>query len=148
MLLDQILQQARAGEVDLQGFTYSAVFPIANFLAGATVTINVPINADSDFIWRYTIHSGWSAANTPVIAPDWTITFFDSGSGRNLQDQALHISCCSGTAQLPYVLPEPYRLASSSVLAVTMTNNAAGPACIAYVTFGGFKVYNLKSYSR
>jgi hypothetical protein len=147
MLLDEILTAERAGRIKLEPFTYSAQFPIAAFLAGATLGINVNIQADSDFVWRYTTLVAFSAAGVLVVAPDYTIAFSDTGAGRNMQDQAIHVACCTGTAQLPYILPEPKRLAAASVLIVTMTN-IGGPAALAYVTLGGFKVYEIAGFAR
>jgi hypothetical protein len=147
MLLDKLLQLERLGRVSLEPFTYSAVFPIAAFVGGATLAVNVNIQGDSDFAWRYTTLAAYTAINVPQVAPDYTIAFADTGSGRNLQDQAIHVSLCTGTAQLPYILPEPYRLAAASVLIVTMTNTGGVPA-LAQVALGGFKIYALQGYNR
>ena len=147
MLLDDLLIASRAKRIELVPFTYSAVFPIATFTAGATLAINVPINNDSDFCWRYTTLSAYTAINVPQVAPDYTISFFDTGSGRNDQDQAIHVSCVTGTALLPYVLPEPRKIAAGSVLTVTMTN-VGGVAALAQVVLNGFKIYTLQGYNR
>lgn len=147
MLLDDLRLQERAGRVLLDPFTYSAQFPLATFLVNATLAVNVQINSDSYFVWRYTAFAGFSAAGTPVAVPDVTVSFFETGAGRNLQDQALHLLTCTGTGQLPYVLPEPKKLEASSVLTVTATN--LGPAAmLGYFTFSGFKVFDVKNYSR
>lgn len=147
MLLDEILTAERAGRIKLEPFNYSAQFPIAAFLAGATLAVNVAIQNDSDFVWRYTTLVSWSAAGVLVVAPDYTIAFNDTGAGRNMQDQAIHVNCITGNGQFPYILPEPRRLAAASVLIVTMTN-VGGPAALAYVTLSGFKVYALSAYVR
>jgi hypothetical protein len=147
MLLDDLLLESRAGKIQLEGFTYSAQFPIATFIGGAVLPVQVPINNDSDFIWRYTTLAAYTAANVPQVDPDYLISFFDNASGRNMQDQPIHVSCVTGTAQMPYILPEPKRIASGAVLTVTL-NNIGGVAANAYVTLCGFKVFNLQSYQR
>jgi len=147
MLLDDLLSQERAKLIQLQPFAYTALFPIAGFVAGAVLAINVPINNDSDFVWRYTTLTAMSAAGVPVVVPDYTVQFFDTGSGRNFQDQPRHVLNCMGTAQLPYILPEPLRIAAASILIVTMTN-IGGPAALAYVELSGMKVFNLSGYAR
>lgn len=148
MLLDDLLAQSRGGRISMEPFTYSAVFPIALFVAGATVPININIQNDSDFIWRYTTLSAYTAANVPQVAPDYTVSFFDTGSGRNMQDQAIHVSCCTGTALLPYILPEPKRIAAASVLTVTLTNVVGGVAALVTVVLGGFKVFAVQTFNR
>lgn len=147
MLLDDLLAQSRGGKISLEPFEYSAVFPIATFVAGATISININIQNDSDFVWRYTTLAAFTAPNVPQVAPDYTVSFFDTGSGRNLQDQAIHVSCVTGTAQLPFILPEPKRISSGSVLVVTLTN-VGGVAALAQVVLGGMKVYSVASYNR
>jgi hypothetical protein len=147
MLLDDLFLQSRAGKISMEPFTYSAIFPIAAFVAGAVIPININIQNDSDFVWRYTILSAYTAPNVPQVAPDYFVTFFDTGSGRNAQDQAIHVACCMGTAQLPYILPEPKRLAAGAVLTVTMAN-VGGVAALATVVLAGFKIYNLATFNR
>jgi hypothetical protein len=147
MLLDDLLQASRAGKIELDPFTYSAQFPITTFIGGATVPINISINADSDFVIRYTNLAAWSAAGVPVVTPDYTLIFFDTGSGRNLQDQAIHVATVTGTGQLPFIWPEPKLIKGNSTLVVTLTNLTAIPA-LAYVTLSGFKVFYLANYNR
>ena len=147
MLLDDLLAQSRAKRITLEPFSYSAIFPLAAFLGGVTLPININIQNDSDFIWRYTTLSAYTAANVPQVAPDYFISFFDTGSGRNLQDQAIHVSCCTGTAQLPYILPEPKKISAGSVLVVTL-QNTGGVAALATVVLAGFKAVPEPSYIR
>lgn len=147
MLLDDIRMEERAGRVSLEPFKYSAQFPLATFVVNAIIPVNVQINADSDFIWRYTTWNAFSAAGVAVAVPDVTVTFFETGAGRNMQDQAVHLLSCAGTAQLPYVLPEPKRLQAASVLTVTATN--LGPAnMLMYLTFHGYKLFKVARYER
>lgn len=148
MILDDLRELERSKRVLLQYFTYSTQFPAATFLAGATITNNVSIQNDSDFLWRYTMLTSYSAAGVFVPAPDMLISFSDTGSGRNLQDIPNHVGNVTGTAQLPYVLPEPFLITAGSILNVTLTNNAAGPAALVSVSLGGFKVFHLQGYQR
>ncbi len=147
MFLDDLLTETRAGRVKLQPFTYSAVFPIATFTGGATLAINIAIQNDSDFCWRYTTLAAYTGANVPQVAPDYLISFFDTGSGRSDQDQAIHVANVTGTAQLPYILPEPRQIAAGSVLTVTMTNTG-GVAALAQVALAGFKIFSASKYTR
>lgn len=148
MILDELRDLERAKKVNLVYFNYSAVFPIATFLAGVTLPVNVPINNDSDFLWRFSTLAAFSAPGVIIPVPDMLVSYSDSGSGRNLQDQPQHVLNVCGTAQLPFVLPEPYLITAGSTLGVALTNNALGPAALVNMTFSGFKVQYLNGYSR
>jgi hypothetical protein len=146
MLLDDILAANRQGKVELDPFTYSVNF--ITLAASVATPGNIPINADSDFVIRYSMISVFQPIGTPIASPDLLITIFDTGSGRNLQDQAQHVTNVMGTAQRPYIWPEPKLVAGSSVLTVTLTNNTAGTFARVDVALGGFKVFYLKGYKR
>lgn len=147
MIKEKLFQAAQRGDVVLDYFVYNAVFPIATFIANANVTVNIPINADSDFLIDRTMLSSYSAAGVLVVDPDYTTTWFDTGSGRQLQDQATHVRNVFGTAQRPYILPEPKLLKGASVLQVSLIN-ATAVAALASCSFSGYKVFYFGSYSR
>jgi hypothetical protein len=148
MILDDLRDLERGKKVNLVHFNYSAIFPIATFVAAANLLVNIPVNNDSDFLWRFTMMTATSGAGVFLPAPDMLISFADTGSGKNLQDQPQHVLNVTGTAQLPFILPEPYLITAGSLLAVTMQNNAAGPAALVNLTISGFKVYYQNGYSR
>ncbi len=147
MLMDQILAESRAGRIQLDPFIYSIQFPVATFVVGATLSLNIPIQADSDFIIRYSTFAAYTGPGVLAPTPEYMLTLFDSGAGRTLQDQPLPILTMLGTAQLPYIWPEPRRLAASSNFNITLTNNDAAPADV-WIAFGGFKIFTLQSYAR
>lgn len=138
MILDDIRQLTASGKWRLRASTYSAFFPIATFLAGATLTVNIQINNDADFLVRYTTFRAYTAAGVLAPDPDYLLSLFDTGSGLNLQDVGVHISNCSGNGQWPYVWPEPYRLPAGTTLACALQNNA--PTAAAYLSFQGYKI--------
>lgn len=147
MLMDKLRAAANAGQIELFPFSYSAIFPLATFIVGATLPVNVNINNEADFVIRQSMLTAYSAPGVFVPAPDLTVSLFDTGSGRNWQDQPQHVSNVLGTGQLPFLWPEPVRLTGGSVLTVTMTN--LGPAAmLAYVTFSGMKIYLKPGYQR
>lgn len=147
MLLDELFQKARAGEIELDPFFITAQFPVATFIVGATIPINITINADSDYIIRNSMLVAYTAAPAFVVNPNYTCTIFDTGSGRNLQDQAVHVNAIFGNGQFPYVWPEPKQIKAASVLTVTLTNADTAAANV-FVTFGGFKVFQVAKYTR
>jgi hypothetical protein len=115
--------------------------------ASATTTQNVVIDADSDFLAVKVMLASYSAAGTIVTNPDYTLTISDSGSGRLLQNQPIHINTICGTAQLPYVLPEPKLFKASSTVSLTLTNRTTTAARV-NLTLGGVKIYYMPGFSR
>lgn len=147
MLMDDIRARTLTGEISVYPFHYSAQFPLATFVVGATLTANVNINNDADFIIRYSSVTAYSAPGVFVPGPDVTVSLFDTGSGRNWQDVPQHIANVLGTGQLPFIWPEPAKIAGGSVLQVTATN--LGPAgMLMYITFSGLKCYYNKGFNR
>lgn len=138
MILDDLRQLCSAGKIRLRTFTYNAVFPIATFVAGATITVNIQINNDADFLIRYTTLAAYSAAGVFVVNPDYLLSIIDLGSGLNLQDVGCHVNNCCGDARWPYVWPEPYRASAGGTLSVTLQNNA--PTALATLSFHGYKI--------
>lgn len=138
MILDDIRQLCNSGKWRLRYSTYNAIFPIATFVAGATITVNVQINNDADFLIKWITLAAYTGAGIYSPNPDYLLAMTDLGSGLNLQDVAAHVNNVTGTGQWPYVLPEPYRIAAGSTLACSLQNNA--PTANAYLTFHGFKI--------
>lgn len=147
MLMDELFEQSRAGALELDPFFYTAYFPIGTFIAGAALPINITINADSDFVIRNSMGVAYTAGPVFALFPNYTLTMFDTGSGRNLMDQATPFVNIMGNGQLPFIWSEPKLIAASSVLTITMTNNEAAAADV-WLTFGGFKVFKLRTYNR
>jgi len=138
MILDDIRQLCASGKFRLRTFTYDAVFPAATFVAGATITVNIQINNDADFLIRYTTLTAYTAAGVFAVNPDYLLSIVDLGSGLNLQDVGVHVQNCTGNGQWPYVWPEPYKVVAGSTVAVTLQNNA--PTALCNVSFQGYKI--------
>lgn len=149
MILDELRQLEAARKCELITFNVNFVFPVAVFVAGATVPIQTSISADADFLWRFTTLVAYTGPGVLAVAPDLLLQFNDSGSGQNLQDAPTHVSNITGNGQLPYVLPEPYLFAAGSVVTATLTNAIApSPAMTVNLTFNGYKVKYRQGYSR
>lgn len=147
MLMDDLIAASRAKEVELDPFFYTAFFPIANFVPAAILPINVPINADADFVIRYANFVAYTAAPAPVINPNYFTTIFDSSSGRQLMDQPVPVQLIFGTGQLPFIWPEPKLIKAGGTMIITMVNGEAAAANV-YVTLCGFKVFKMSGYQR
>lgn len=149
MGLNRQLDMAQAAKrIELDLFTYSAIFPIATFVGGATVTVLTPITADSDFILDGINLVSWSAAGVLVPFPaDYDLSLRDTGSGRDLQDQPIAISNITGQGNLTYYLPEPKLFKGASNIGATLTNNTAVAARV-YIAFIGRKCFYLQGFNR
>lgn len=145
MLLDQLFSASRTRHVELDPFTYTAIFNTLG--ASATASVDIAINADSDFVVRYINLTSYSAAGTIVADPDYLLTLFDSGSGRNLQDANVHVRNITGNGQRPFIWPEPRLIKASSSFRVTLQNLTATAARVD-VALIGFKVFYFQGYSR
>lgn len=120
-------------------FVYSTtVEPLA---AGQAVTNQIQIQADSHFM-IIQINRDVRGANedTIVANPAFTIQLFDSGSGRNLFDQAQHVENVVGTGQLPGYSSFPKILKASSTLSVLFTSLSANNQTVR-LSFVGFKIF-------
>jgi hypothetical protein len=137
---------ARAKKIVLDHFTYTAAF--APLLANATANVVVPISADSDFLWMETCLVAYTAANTPDPTPDMLISFQDTGAGRNLQDNPVHVALITGNGQWPFVLPEPKILVGNGAMQITLVNNTAVQCGRVSIALIGVKMFYLEGYNR
>lgn len=127
-----------AGGRDL--FFYSAEFlPLG---ALAQTTVNVPIQADSDFY--LTMLTGDVRAlvtnETVIAAPAALVTLLDQGTGRILMDRGQLWTNVIGTAQRPFVLPTPKFIRANSTIAITLQELGNNARQIR-VSFCGYKLF-------
>ena len=119
------IEQQRAGVKGVAGwsiipkaFTYSASFTATTGPAagvGATGTVNVGIQADSDFVilaqsvWTY-VNDGTIYTQATQELPNVDIMLIDTGSANQYYDNPVPIPAIFGTGQFPWVLPQPIYL--------------------------------------
>lgn len=109
-------------------FTYTVGFTGAQTLApSAVITDAISFETDSDFIWTKTTYNVYSAApagltENTLVVPAITVSINDSGSGRNLQQKAVPISCMAGRGQLPFILPRARTFKGNSTVQFAFTN--------------------------
>lgn len=132
-------------------FTYSAQFYTAggnnNLAAGANLTVNVQIDAGAPFLivsQSYYANTA-NAAQTvsTAVQPNIIVLMTDTGSNRQLMDQAVPVSTIFGSGEFPYVLPEPKLMQANSQLSVQATNRDAAVGYNLYLAFNGYKLYKL-----
>lgn len=149
-LLEDLYAKQRARQVELLPFFYSIDFTNSVVAANTTITQNVSIQADSHFVARYFNITAYNTPNFTVIqlTPPLLINFFDSGSGRTLQDNPQPIqNLCGGNAagtangHLPFILPEPWLLRAASTAQVTLVNIGITVFPRIIVSLVGFKAF-------
>lgn len=137
---------ARARKIYLDSFTFNAVF--LTLTASGTTPFTIPIQADSDFFWEATNLTCFTSAGVFDPNPDLLIAFTDIGSGRNLQDQPMHVFNVTGNGSWPFILPEPKILIGNGGVTINLTNNtvvAKGRVDIALI---GAKIFYTSGYDR
>lgn len=145
MLLDDLTRAARAGSVYLDPFSYTVTYNTLGALAN--VPVNIQIQADSDFVITKTMLCAYTAASVFLVNPDYLVSFFDSGSGRQLQDNPVHVHNIMGTAERPFIWSEPKLIKGSSTFIVT-TQNLTAVAARVDLLFHGFKVFYVPPFTR
>lgn len=90
-------------------FVYAVEFE--GLLSGSAAEGNIQIQADSDFKWSLgayfavNVTGGADPTLDTYPVPPIEVQITDSGSGRNLFNQALPINQIFGSGSLPFVLP-------------------------------------------
>lgn len=153
-------QQARAGTFLPPGGMYAALMPnwvrerakdffvySGDFLplaAGATASVDIAIQNDSDFLVVAGVGNVTTDAAPPVDVPvpQLTVRLLDSGSGRQLQNRVQHWANLFGTAQLPGYWPYPKYVDRASVVNIQVTNLDAAAAFNVRASLWGFKVFD------
>lgn len=117
-----------------ESFTYSIQF---NDLTGAwsSKSGQVQIQADAAFVileqnFTFQDNADPVAENSNILVPNATVLLTDSGSARQLMNQATPISSLFGDGRLPFILPSPKFLSPSSAFQVQVYNPNA-------VSYGG-----------
>ena len=113
--------------------------------AAAAVPINMPaivIQNDGDFICQQFIATVNNHATGALLpAPDATILVTDAGSTFPLFSGQTPINSICGTAQLPFLLPQPYRFLKNSSVTVTYQNNDPALVHDVYFSLVGYKIF-------
>ena len=120
-------------------YTYGVTF--AALGNGQTAQNNILIEADSAFRVNKlsaAIAAGSQASTRGV--PVGTIIIRDTGSGRQLMNQAIMISSLFGTGDNPFILPVPRLFAPRSTINFEVTN-LSGADFTLQLSLHGAKVY-------
>jgi hypothetical protein len=137
------------GLLYLDEFTYSASWLAGTTSAlGASVTVDqqIQINSDSDFIAQEYNLIAFTALDTILPSPDYTISIIRSGSGRELMSQAQHVGQICGnyrstSANFPGKNPISSLYQGNLTVTIRLTNRTVTAANFVQFSMRGFKVF-------
>jgi len=150
-LLEDLYAKQRERQVELIPFFYSTSFQNSVIAASATVAQNIQVQADSHFVCRYIAQLAYTGGLAVfTTSPPLLINFFDTGSGRTLQDNPQPIQNLAGgvaalggaAGNLPFILPEPWLIKAGGVVQIQITNLSTTLTVVRLdVSLVGFKVF-------
>lgn len=125
-------------------YVYQITFE--NLLAGTVQTGFIQIEADSDFLIQklaeFTDEDGSDQTVFSQVLPIVKVTIVDTGSGRQLMNQAVPVSNIFGSGKLPYILPTPKLFVKNSRINVTVENfSSATDYANLFLSFEGKKIF-------
>jgi hypothetical protein len=124
---------------------YSYTQRATGLAAAGTTALVYQIEADSYFYLNAISYQADLAAaaitDSGNVIPLITVTFFDSGSGRNLMANPVPLNAIAGYNGAPFRLPKPRRFAATAQITATLVNYSAATTYNLSLTLSGFKVY-------
>jgi hypothetical protein len=135
------------GEIWCENFSYSATWETGTttaLAANSTTITTIATDSGPDFIVQEINFVAWSAANTIIASPDYTLLLVIDGSGKQIMNQAQPITALAGgyaSGVVPARLPFPRLIQSNSKVTFTLTNRTAVANNRADIVLRGFKVY-------
>ena len=126
---------------------YAYTVSFTALASGASATGSINIEADSSFVAVKLSYSADIAAaaqtDSSRVIPLVTLQLTDTGSGRNLINQATPIPNLFGTGQIPFILPIAREFKANSTLNFAVTNYDAASTYNLYLTLSGQKIFKL-----
>ena len=112
---------------------------------GASTNDTISIEADSDFIlqkltYLATVGDVQSTDATRII-PNVLIQITDTGSGRQLMQDAIPVSSFFGSGMLPFILPNPRLFMRNSTIQIAYTSFETAAVDDVRLAFIGYKIY-------
>lgn len=126
-------------------FIYSTGRPSAALGVAGTSTVNITIQADSDFLVEKLTYNADAAGATQTdssrLLPNVHVNLQNTGSGRNLMNVQFPLTGMFGYGALPFILPRPYLFPASSTLQIILTSFEAAVTPFVTLNFIGRKLY-------
>lgn len=114
---------------------------------GTSSNDTIQIEADSDFILQklaqHTTLADATYVSSATPIPNISLLITDTGSGRQMMNNPIPIPSFFGSGQLPFILPNPRKIAKNSVLNIAYTNFDAAQTYSVRLAFIGYKIYEL-----
>lgn len=126
-------------------FIYSTGRPAAAIAPAATVTLNIPIQADADFLIEKLSFNADIAGATQTestrLLPNVHVQLTNTNSGRALFSSQFPLTGLFGSGELPMILPRQYLLPASSTLQIQLVSFEAAISPFITLNFIGRKLY-------
>lgn len=108
-------------------YVYKAI--VSTLTAGSTLTSQIQIEANADFVWVKSAYfadiAGAAQTESSRVIPLVRVAITDSGSGRNLQNLPVPVASLAGHGGLPLNLPQPRIFNANSNISLTFANYSA-----------------------
>jgi len=108
-------------------YTHQAVF--LALAAAAQASVEIKIEADSDFFWyKAAFFADIAAAaqtDSARVIPLVNVLITDTASDRQLMRSEVPVPSIFGTGQIPFILPAPHKFRASGNISVAVTNFSA-----------------------
>lgn len=129
-------------------FFYAISFPTAGVAPAASFTGTIAISADADFYCNALSYQAFNHASITALTestnpiPAITVLITDTGSSRQLMNQAVPITTIAGDGKRPYRLIYPRLFRRTASINLTFTNNDTALTINLDFVLHGFKVYS------
>lgn len=124
-------------------YSYSVTF--SAIASGASPSLNINIQADSDFeVQKTTYFADIAAAiqtDSSRVIPLCTVLITDQSSGAQLSNIAVPVSALFGTGDLPFIMPTPKIFPARSSISVQVSNFSASTTYNLRLLLSGRKLY-------
>ena len=140
------IETARAeGYVKTKFFVYNRT---EQTVTTAGVSDNFLISNVSDFLLWYLVGTCYQPAGTNVPNPDFLVQLQDSNTGWMFSDNPVHWGEIIGTAQNPFILPDPRLLEMNSIVNFILTNQMGATQAQVNVGLAGLQIFYYQGFSR
>ncbi len=139
-------EEAAQGFVKINFFAINRTF--LAIAAGAVPGQVFQIPNNLDYLANYINGVVFEPAGTFIPNPDFLIQLSDNSTGWLFSDQVMHWGQIVGTAERPFILPEPKLIPSNSSIDIALTNNIATVMDRADLALIGAQVFYQGGYTR
>jgi hypothetical protein len=144
-VVDALETARQEGYVKTKWFTYNRT---ENAVTVSGVTDNFQISNVSDFLLWYINGTVFQPAGTNIPNPDLLLLLTDSNAGWQFSDFSTHWGQIVGTAQNPFILPDPRLLEANSSVQMQITNQTGGTLAQVNLCLSGLQVFYYGGFTR